>query len=151
MGPLVQVSVVTANCPAFAPVIVPIHLRGEPELVEIGHAADAAGGVLAARQRGQQQRGEQRDDGDGDEQLDERERAPAPLLKETFHARAAYARATLQGGGNLRDEFGGDGFRHAPARLNRFAGAKGAFIRSAAQRATARVQSGRGAGAGVGR
>ena len=55
--------------------VIAIHLEGEADLLLVAHALDQFRLLLGAAERGQQQRGQDRNDGDDDKEFDESEKA----------------------------------------------------------------------------
>ena len=68
----------------MAVVVIEINHEREADLFEIGNARRLLGLLLGATQRGQQQPGEDRDDGDDHQQFDQGER-PARGCDAQFH------------------------------------------------------------------
>ena len=58
-------------------VVAGINRHADPDLTEIVHAGGSLGPFLGARQRGQQHRRQNRDDGNYHQQFDQREGPPA--------------------------------------------------------------------------
>lgn len=70
---IVAVDVLVSMSREDVVVIVGVHLHVDAELFEVVEAGDAVGLALGARQRRQQQRGQNGNDRNHDQQLDERE------------------------------------------------------------------------------